>query len=365
MGGFTMAVAHLGFYFAKYFNEIGLNATLIIKESHLHEWRRLNPEEDPYKNRLIKIIPHKKYENKFIRQLREISQIRHFDIVLSIAAAGMWYLPTLKKPYVAYATGADLGELAAGKGYSGFQVKQAQKFFKNAKLVFFGAETAHLEMIKRLELRKTIPWRQIIDTKFWGPNDKKIEDNESLLILNPSGQQWIPKFKGQRLKGNDIFFKGFALFLEQGGKGKAFYVRRGQNVVETKGLVKKLNLSENVIELEQLKTPLERKKRIEEMDVIADQFSEGMFGLIALESMSMGKPVLAYVSDSASKLIYPEEKPPILNASNPEEVAQQLHQLLDQKNRLEISKNSRKWIEDYHDPIKLAKWYWENIKKNL
>jgi len=220
-------------------------------------------------------------------------------------------------------------------------------------------------MIKRLELRKTIPWRQIIDIKFWGPNDKKIEDKESLLILNPSGQQWVPKFKGQRLKGNDVFFKGFALFLEQGGKGKAFYVRRGQNVVETKGLVKKLNLSENVIELEQLKTPLERKKRIEEMDVIADQFSEGMFGLIALESMSMGKPVLAYVSDSASKLIYPEEKPPILNASNPEEVAQHLHQLLDQKNRLEISKNSRKWIEDYHDPIKLAKWYWENIKKNL
>ena len=367
MGGFTIAAAHLGFYFAKYFNEIGLNATLIIKESHLHEWRRLNPGEDPYKNKLIKIIPYKKYENKFVRQLREISEIRKYDVVISIAAAGMWYLPFLKKPYIAYATGADLVELSGGKGYSGYQVKQAQRFFKNAKLVFYGPENAAIEMIKKLRLKNTIPWRQIIDIEFWSTKHNSNENAKTLKIFNPSAQQWIHKFPGQRLKSNDVFFRGFRLFLDNGGNGIAYYVKRGQNVKETEKLLTDLKLTDKVVALEPLEYPLERKERLEKMDIIADQFGEGIYGLIALEAMSLGKPVLTFFSKNAAKITFStdEDVPPILNCSTPEEIANHLKQMEVLQNRLKKSYESRKWIEKYHEPRGLVKWYWNNIEKYL
>ena len=367
MGGFPLASGNLGYYFAKYLTKIGLNATLIIKETHLHEWRGLNPEEDPYTNKIIKVIPYKKSENKIARQLREIFEIRKYDFVISIGGAGMWYLPFLKKPYIAYATGADLVELAGGQGYSGYQVKQAQRFFKKAKLVFYGPENVAIEAIKKLGLKKTIPWRQIIDIEFCSTENNNDEKDKTLKIFNPSSQHWIPKFPGQRLKSNDIFFKGFSLFLDNGGDGIAYYVKRGQNFKETEKLLFELKITDKVIALEPEEDPFERKKRVEKMDIVADQFGEGIYGLIALEAMSLGKPVLTFFSKEAAKITFSEDEdlPPFLNCSTPEEIASHLTKMQVMENRLKKSIESRKWIEKYHDPIILIKWYWKNIEKCL
>ena len=361
-----MAAAHLGYYFAKYLNEIGVESHLILKESHLYEWEKLNPGRSPKDEPLITIISEKKYEPSPIRKLREIKEVRKYDLVLSIAAGGLWYLPDLRKPYAAYSTGADMTELAKGVGYKGRQVTQARKFFKNAKLVFYPPEKTGFEMIQELSLINTVPWRQVFDIVLWS-QEKSGKKDKFLNIFNPSSQQWIEKFPGQRLKRNDIFFNGFKIFLDTGGKGKAYYVNRGQNLDDTKELIEKLGLSGFTEACDELDTPFERKQRMKKMDVVVDQFGEGMYGLITLEAMAMQIPVITDFAEQSSKTIFSEKEvpPPILNASTPEQISEHLHELLDLEKYDSISKKSRNWIDEYHEPKKLVQWYWDYITKHL
>jgi len=366
IGGFAMASTHLGYYFTKYFNQIGINANLILKESYLSEWVENNPGKNPKDDPLITIIPEKKGEPKFVKKLREINEIRKYDYVLSIAAGGLWYLPSLRKPYIAYSTGADLGELAAGIGYKGKQVNQTRKFFKKAKLVFYGPEKSTIKMIDELKIKTSIPWRQVFDMEFW-TQEKNEKKGNFLNIFNPSNQQWIEKFPNQRSKGNDIFFKGFKKFLDTGGKGKAFYVKRGQNLKDTEELIKKLDLEEHTEILDQLDSPYERKERMKKMDVVADQFGEDLYGLITLESLSMKIPVITEFSKEKGNMIFLENEkpPPILNANTAEQISEKLHNLSNFKQYNLISEESRNWNKKYHEPKKLVKWYWNHIIKNI
>lgn len=369
VGGFALARVNIGYQLAHYLSEIGHQANLIIRESQLHEWKMAHPDIDPYQCTTLKIIPHRKYENRLMRQLREILALRQYDLVISVALGGMWYLPFLKKPYVSYATGADLSELAAGRGYNGYQVKQAQRVFRKAILVFHSAEFGHYEMINKLGLKNTVPWRQFVDIDFW-KTAISVGDNvetRGLRIFHPAALQWIPKFEGQRLKSNNVLFTGFRLFLDGGGRGKLYYRKRGQDIKKTEELIQQLGLTSHVEGLIESSSSEETKGIMLKMDVIADQFGVGNFGLIALEAMSLGKPVISYLPEEVSNLSYPtpDEPPPVLNASNPEEIAEQLHQMQNTKKLFQCSMASRQWIVKYHDPNVLARWYWSHIEKHI
>jgi len=363
IGGFPLASVNVGFMLAKYLTEIGHSATLMMRESYIKDWKQLGPNIDPHKSKIIKIIPNKPLGNKFSKHIREFFAAREFDLIISVGLGGLWWLPLLRKPYVSYATGADLTELAGGKGYSGRQVKQAQRVFKKTKLVFYSSESEHIRMIKKLDIKNKITRRQFVDTEFWKASISVKENKKSLLIFHPTSLQWISKYNGQRLKANDQLFKGFRLFLDEGGKGKLYYRKRGEDIIVTEQLIHELQLENHVFVLEDSPNREENKQVMLKMDVIADQFKEGEIGLIPLEAMALGKPVIVYYPEEAAKLMYPhpDEPPPILNASNPEEIAQQLHSLQDINKLHQISIASRRWIEKYHEPHKLAEWYWNNI----
>jgi glycosyltransferase involved in cell wall biosynthesis len=360
IGGFRLASANLGYDMAFHFSKLGIQAKLIIKESHLDEWKKLHPNMDPYADKILSIIPEKSSTNRILRNIREALNARKFDIIFSIGLGGLWYLPYIGKPYVSYATGADLTELADGKGYSGFQVNQAKKVFRKAKLVFYSVEKGHQKMIKKLNLKNIIPWRQFIDTNFWSmPINYQRNDKKILKIFHPTSLDWIPKFEGQRLKSNDILFRGFKKFIDNGGQGKLFFRKRGQNVRETEDLIQELDLTKHIEILPDSKVREEQKKVMSNMDIVADQFGVGNFGLIALEAMSLGKPVITFFPEDAAKLSYPppDEAPPILNASTSDEIMQKLIELQDKKILYKYSIESRRWIEKYHQESILAKWY--------
>jgi len=366
IGGFRLASANLGYEMATHFTNAGTKSQLIIKDTHLGEWRKLHPESDPYKDPILRIIPDEG-KNSILRSFHEAKIAREFDMIFSIGLGGLWFLLLIGKPFVLYATGADLTELAGGKEYSGIQVRLAKKIFQKAKLVFYSVEHGHVEMIKKLGLKNTIPWRQFIDTNFWKDTIRMKGENEELKIFHPTSLDWIPKYEGQRLKSNDILFKGFRQFLENNGKGKLFFRCRGQNIKETRELIKDLELEAHVKELPDSPNRDEQKKVMSEMDIVADQFGVGNFGLITLESMSMGKPVIVYLPEESAKLSYPkpEKTPPILNASSPDEVAKHLFKISDFKKLYEQSTKSREWINEYHDPEILAKWYLQKISEYI
>jgi hypothetical protein len=360
IGGFNLVSANLGYEMAVGFSQAGIKSQLIIKDSHLDEWRSLHPGLDPFKDSFLRIVKDEG-KNSIIRTLMEAKIAREFDLVFSLGLGGIWFLPFLGKPIVSYATGADLTELAGGKGYSGIQVKLAKRIFKKAKLVFHSIETGHTEMIKKLGIKNAIPWRQVIDTNFWKGEIK--EKGTGLNIFHPTSLIWIPEFEGQRLKSNDVVFKGFQKFLNEGGKGKLFFRNRGQNIKETNELIKELQLEPFVEKLPDSSNREEQKKIMKKMDIVVDQFGVGNFGLIALEALAVGKPVIAYFPLKAAKQSYPEPEkiPPILNALSPDEVAKHLLEMSNSKKLYEQSKLSQDWINECHAPKILSKWYLEKI----
>lgn len=81
-------------------------------------------------------------------------------------------------------------------------------------------------------------------------------------------------------------------------------------------------------------------------DVIVDQLRCGSYGLLSVEAMALGKPVIAYLRDDvASK--FPAELP-IINA-NPYTVEAALRQVLEQPDlRVELGERGRAYAEKYH-----------------
>ncbi|TSB46084.1 glycosyltransferase family protein [Alkalicoccobacillus porphyridii] len=91
----------------------------------------------------------------------------------------------------------------------------------------------------------------------------------------------------------------------------------------------------------------EALKLYKEADIVLDQILCGSYGLLSVESMSLGKPVVTYVREDLMNK-FPEE-PPIINA-NPSTVYSVIKALLDNpKSWKEIGLNGRKYSEAYHN----------------
>ena len=109
----------------------------------------------------------------------------------------------------------------------------------------------------------------------------------------------------------------------------------------------------------------EAMNMIQDCDIMLDQFVIGGFGISALESMAMGKPVICYITPLIKDL--PHDCP-VINA-NQDNLAGVLRDLLkDGPRRNRVGRQSRAFVEKYYDAHKIArdlvKIYEELIEKN-
>jgi hypothetical protein len=84
----------------------------------------------------------------------------------------------------------------------------------------------------------------------------------------------------------------------------------------------------------------------EKADIVVDQILCGSYGMLAIESMSLGKPVIGYIRDDL-RTTFPEI-PPIMSA-NPDQIYDTLKELI--RNpvlRNVIGKRGRAYVEKYH-----------------
>jgi len=105
---------------------------------------------------------------------------------------------------------------------------------------------------------------------------------------------------------------------------------------------------------------------VRECDVILDQFVVGAFGLVALEAMALGKPVICYIKPSVASQLPPGC--PIINA-DPDNLDQVLGELLaDGQRRREVGRQGRAYVEEFHDAHHIARQlvavYEELIEEN-
>ncbi|TXK84645.1 glycosyltransferase family 4 protein [Paenibacillus sp. N3.4] len=90
----------------------------------------------------------------------------------------------------------------------------------------------------------------------------------------------------------------------------------------------------------------EAVKLYREADLIIDQIRCGSYGLLSVEAMALGKPVLAFIrSDVAAR--FPSQLP-VVNA-NPDNITSAIQLLLENPSlRLEMGEHGREYAEKYH-----------------
>ena len=103
-------------------------------------------------------------------------------------------------------------------------------------------------------------------------------------------------------------------------------------------------------------------KEIEKTDLVIDQMLVGFYGLLSIESMAMGKPVVCYLRPDIL-----ERSPadmPVINA-DPDTLYSVLKEILLSPEKLvDIGKRSREYIENHHDAKIIAKQYYELLEKS-
>ncbi|MFD2706488.1 glycosyltransferase [Salibacterium lacus] len=82
-------------------------------------------------------------------------------------------------------------------------------------------------------------------------------------------------------------------------------------------------------------------------DIIIDQLHIGSYGLLAVEAMAMGKPVVCWIS-GFMRDAYPDDLPIV--PANPETVEGRLEELIRRKDQLpHLGRQGRQFVEKYHD----------------
>lgn len=92
---------------------------------------------------------------------------------------------------------------------------------------------------------------------------------------------------------------------------------------------------------------------IKKADIVIDQVRLGIYATLSIESMLMGKPVIAYVREDLIDK-YPEGLPIV--SANPLTLESKLYELIKNPSlRYELGVKGRKYAEIYHDPERIAR----------
>ena len=294
-----------------------------------------------------------------ISNLRLLLMLREYDLIESFCCAP-WFVRSVGRPYVSFATGSDLRELAIENTSKG---GRARSIFQHAQIVFFGPDPGHLDAVRQLRLRSSYPYRQIIDTDFFAPNHGWHRRTAGeLLIFHPSRLDWACSGPERWNKGNDRLFRAFSRLVKEGHPARLFYLERGNDIEATRRLVTELGIEQHIEAYSGEMTKSQLCRYYNLADVVADQFCVGL-GLIGLEAMSCGRPVLVGLDVQATNLCY-EETPPVLNCKTEDEIHACLKSALNPEYRERIGREARGWIMKYHRAERVIDqliWHYETV----
>ncbi len=117
--------------------------------------------------------------------------------------------------------------------------------------------------------------------------------------------------------------------------------------LEREGYPVRLTLAENI--------PHARMKAVyESADIFVDQLLVGWYGAAAVEAMSLGKPSVCYLRESDLSWLSFKDSIPVINATCDTIYDTLLHFIKDRHRLKEIGLRSRAYVEEVHDPAKIA-----------
>ncbi len=325
-------VANLAFNYAKYLRKDGIECDLVVSGDPTdlevppenHDWVKFWNPKNP------------------VTTLFTLWKLtRRYDVIHAHGGRCI-YAFFLGKPFIAHSMGSDLRLYAVQNTPLGILLRTA---FKKCNKFFFSSPD-QLGLIEKMGLDAEFVF-QIIDTEKFAPEQKRTA-NDRLTFFYPTRHSWTTK-------GNDKFFKAFARFLKTCPDARLVATYWDIHKEKSRELVQQLGIGANVEFVDRMSAP-ELIRWYRQADVVADEFNIGSFGLVALEAMACGKPVLRFI-DEKLHLRYYADVPPIANASTEEEIYQKLLQLMDVTYRESLGNRARVFVLKYH--------HWKPITQKL
>ncbi len=161
---------------------------------------------------------------------------------------------------------------------------------------------------------KIVP--RAIDLEYW-PYVGVKEHNEPPLIIHAPSRRTV---------------KGTEMLMQALGR------------LQNRGIGFRLQLGENM-------THAEAREVYMQEDIVVEQLRIGWYGVLSVEAMALGKPVLAYVRED---LRHHLPHPPLVMTS-PDTVEHDLETLIaDPGRRMELSRRARQYVEEVHDSRQVA-----------
>ena len=174
--------------------------------------------------------------------------------------------------------------------------------------------------------------------------------DSSFLLFSPSSIS----IGGDQQKGTDKLLQALALIRHEDGiRIGAFFVNWGQDVQKAISLIEKLGIHDQC----QFINPLPRvnlQTFMANFDLISDQFDYDAFGGLTIRALEQGMPLLSrLIGDEAGLLM--GGKPPVLPASNVEEIREQILGALQEQQMLgrdvylsQHQMRARGWVLERH-----------------
>lgn len=205
-----------------------------------------------------------------------------------------------------------------------------------------------------------------IRTSFMIGNNKSIKytpildsSSNKLRVFCGARLNWVRPLKNNLTeldyKDVDKLLYGIKLFKERSNISISLcLVKKGVDIDETVALVKELALENEVIWFEEM-SQSELYKQFIMSDVIVDQLGASAMGMVGVDALCFGRPVLTNIQEIESEA--PSKDLPICVASNAEEVCHQLIRLQDLEYRKKIGEYSRVYADKNYSPQSIIDYY--------
>jgi glycosyltransferase involved in cell wall biosynthesis len=173
--------------------------------------------------------------------------------------------------------------------------------------------------------------------------EQLLRGEDGLIVFVPSRQDWY-------WKGSDRLLRGFAQVAAAQPSATLVCAGWGADLDRSRRLISELGIGERVRLLPCAMSKVRLRRYYCAADIVADQFTVGSYGGSALEAMSCSRPLLISLDrerfERESRSI-----PPVMNVSEPAEIAAALTELLgSRERRVALGAQSRDWVIANHGP---------------
>jgi glycosyltransferase involved in cell wall biosynthesis len=148
-------------------------------------------------------------------------------------------------------------------------------------------------------------------------------------------------------KGIDVLLHGAALYAQRSSRPfELRLVRKGHHVAETRALADELGLAPFITWLDEMSQQA-LQREFEAADIVVDQLGPGFVGMVGMDAMATGRPVIANGRPEIFEAALGEPSP-VCQAKTPDEVADQLARLGDDPQlRAEVGHQGRAYVSKH------------------